>query len=92
MPNANGKTLAEMLAKRLIKIAVEGQGKTALEALSVIIDRTEGKVPIRSELTGANGAPVQFESLATREEVQARLATLFVRVEQRVSDGNGESK
>lgn len=92
VPNAGGKTLAEMLAKRLIKLAVEGQGRTALEALTVIIDRTEGKVPIRSELTGANGAPVQFEGVANRGEVEQRISLLLIRVEQRVSGGSEEAK
>jgi hypothetical protein len=74
---ATGKTMAQLLAGRLLTIAVGG-GNRALDALVIIIDRTEGKVPIRSELSGPEGGPVAFEPSASREEMESRLASLLL--------------
>ena len=82
MPGADGKTVAEALAKRLIALAA-GKSSAAIRALEVILDRAEGKVVQRQELTGADGAPMQFESLGNRQEVEAKIAVLLMAAEER---------
>ena len=82
MPGADGKTVAEALAKRLIALAA-GKSSAAIRALEVILDRAEGKVVQRQEVSGVDGAPMQFESLGNRQEVEARIAVLLMAAEER---------
>jgi hypothetical protein len=47
MPNADGKTIADALARKLLSLALGGD----LQAISLVFDRTEGKAPISLDVT-----------------------------------------
>lgn len=51
----NGKTLAEIVVEALLKGAVQGKP----EHLKELLNRVEGKVTDKHELTGAEGGPVR---------------------------------
>jgi hypothetical protein len=82
MPGADGKTVAQALAKRLIAIAA-GKGKDAIRALEVILERAEGKVVQRQELSGVDGEPMKFETVGSREEAEAKIAALLILAQER---------
>ena len=86
MPGADGKTVAQALAKRLVFIAA-GKTSAAIRALEVILDRSEGKVIQRQELSGVDGTPMQFESLGSRQEVEQKIAILLMQADSRKSEG-----
>jgi hypothetical protein len=85
MPGADGKTVAQALAKRLVAIAA-GKTPAAIRALEVILDRAEGKVVQRQEVSGLDGAPMQFESIASRQEVEQRIAIVLMQAEERKTE------
>jgi hypothetical protein len=69
----NGKAVNNVaIARKLIQMALAGN----LDAIREIADRVEGKPRQRSEITGADGAPL-FEAPGTREELERRLAVLL---------------
>lgn len=70
------KRIVEALAQQVIK-------KGNVAAFTEIADRVEGKVAQRQEHTGADGGPVVFESIASRQEVEQRLADILSRAERR---------
>jgi len=86
MPGADGKTVAQALAKRLVFIAA-GKTSAAIRALEVILDRSEGKVIQRQELSGVDGTPMQFESLGSRQEVEQKIPSLLMQADSRKSEG-----
>lgn len=88
MPGADGKTVAEVLAKRLLLIAVETRTQIAIKAMEIILERTEGKVVQRQEISGPSGAPMQFESLGSRAEVETQIVAIFQRARERIDGGD----
>lgn len=80
----DGKTtVANILARKLILTAT-GTGPRAMEAMQMILERAEGKVIQRSELSGVDGSPVQLEALTNRDEVESRIAGLLGGIAQRM--------
>jgi hypothetical protein len=73
------RTYAEAIAQAVAEKAIEGDTRAAQE----ITDRVEGRVVQKAELSGADGQPMQFESLGSRHEVEARVAQLFLDAQQR---------
>ena len=90
MPGADGKTVGQVLAKRLLLIAVETRTQIAIKAIEIILERTEGKVVQRQEISGPQGAPMQFESLGSRQEVEVQIVAILQRAQERVVDAPAE--
>jgi hypothetical protein len=90
LPGADGKTVAHALAKKLLAIAISNNPGRALEAMQIIFDRIEGKVLQRQEISGVDGAPMQFESVGNRQELEARLANLWLMAAERAADAKSE--
>ncbi|NIT04111.1 hypothetical protein GTO10_04275 [Candidatus Saccharibacteria bacterium] len=55
-----GQITGRMIAKKIIEFAMEGKFPFAKE----ILDRTEGKVPDRTKLSGDEGPPIQAVDLS----------------------------
>lgn len=64
MRGANGITHLEAMAKVMIKEALKGKFPFAKE----ILERTEGKVADKTELTGASGEPIQILDLSNKDK------------------------
>jgi hypothetical protein len=86
MPGQDGKTVAEVLAKRLLLIAVETRTQIAIKAMEIILERTEGKVVQRQEISGPGGAPMQFEPLGSRQEAETQIVAIFQVAQQRLAE------
>ncbi len=54
MPNASEQTVAEEIAKTLIKLAISGD----IAAIRECFDRAEGKAPINLDVGGKDGEPM----------------------------------
>jgi hypothetical protein len=54
MPNASESTVAEEIAKTLIKLALSGE----IAAIRECFDRSEGKSPINLDVGGKDGEPM----------------------------------
>jgi hypothetical protein len=79
---ANAQTVADGIAARLVQIATASKSEQrALDAITLIFERVEGKPMQRVENTGADGGPMLFETPASRAEAEARIAELFARVQ-----------
>lgn len=61
------------IARKLIDLALAGN----IEAIHLIADRAEGKVPQRVENTGANGGPIAYDIPDTRDALERRIAELL---------------
>jgi hypothetical protein len=74
--DANGKPTKKLalVAAKLVEIALGGD----VPAIKEIFDRVDGKVPLRTELTGANGGPVLTQHL---EDDRESLEAIVARVE-----------
>ena len=83
IPNGSSKTLAELLAGKLIKIAAEDKGRLGYEAILTIMERVDGRVPIRQEVTGQDGQPMQLETVGTASEAQGQLMAILARIAER---------
>ena len=77
-----GTTYAEVIALALAREAVKGKVAAAAE----LADRVEGRVPQPQEFSGPGGAPMQFESLGSRAEVEAKIAVLLFQADERRSE------
>lgn len=86
VPGSKGTTVAKAVANKLLQIAISNNPGRALEAMHLIFERVEGKVMQPQEISGPNGSPMQFESVANREELERRLAELFAIAERRRSE------
>lgn len=66
----NGRTIAELIAERLVREALSGKFPFAKE----VLDRTDGKVAERHEISGRGGAPVELDlSLTDEQKVELAL-------------------
>jgi len=75
-------------AKRLVvAIADEVIKKGNVAAFTEIADRIEGKVAQKQEHTGADGGPVLFETVGSRQEVEVKIAMLL----EQARDRRGEA-
>jgi hypothetical protein len=70
------KRIVEALAFQVIK-------KGNVAAFTEIADRVEGKVAQRQEHTGADGGPVVFESIGSRQEVEQKITILLTQAQER---------
>jgi len=75
-----GRTIARQIAEALAREVIK---KGSVAAAVELADRVEGKVAQRQEHTGAEGGPMQFESLGNRQEVEAKIAVLLMAAEER---------
>lgn len=76
--------VAQTFAKRLVELASDPKGgKSGLDALLSVIERTEGRVPIRKEVTGAGGSPLAFEQVGTAAEAQSKLMEILAGIAAR---------
>ncbi|HEY1649537.1 MAG TPA: DUF5681 domain-containing protein [Terracidiphilus sp.] len=74
------RTYARRIAQAMVDQVIK---KGSVAAASEIADRVEGKVAMRQEHTGADGGPMVFESLGSREEVEAKIASLLSQAQER---------
>ena len=51
---ADGRTNGDLIVSKLVEKAQAGE----IDALKVILDRVDGKVPERKEVTGSEGGPL----------------------------------
>ncbi len=65
--------VSRSIARKLIDLALAGN----IEAMHLIADRAEGKVPQRVEQSGPDGAPIQFDIPETRDALERRIAELL---------------
>jgi len=79
-------------ARRLVvAIAEEVIKKGNVSAFAEIADRVEGKVAQRQEHSGPDGGPMQFETAASRQEVEVRIALLLQQAQERRADAPKEA-
>lgn len=77
------RTFAQRIAQAMVDQVVKN-GSVA--AAAEIADRIEGKVAQRQEHTGADGGPMVFESLGSRQEVEVKIAMLLSQAQERRQD------
>ena len=83
----DGKKNADAVAEQLISLALSGD----LDAIKVILDRVDGKVVERQEISGPDGGPVEYSNVdTTDEERAARITALLDRARAR-RDGSADS-
>ena len=75
------KEIAELLAQKAVQLA----GKGEFRFLKEILERTDGKVPDKHEVTGGGGAPV---AIAAMSEEQLRAMVEAGRTEGEDGQGN----
>ncbi len=63
----------EELADKLLELCMKGNA-VALGALEKLLDRLDGRVPVKTELTGKDGDPIQVRS--ERDALASRIAGL----------------
>ena len=71
----DARTWRQALVHKLLLEAVKSP--KALDYIREIVDRVEGRAVQRQEWSGANGGPIQFETPASREETERRIAELM---------------
>jgi hypothetical protein len=72
----SGRTHLQAMAQTVVRKAITGDLK-ALAFVIELTDRIEGKATQRTEMTGRDGGPMQFDTPASRKEAEERLAKLL---------------
>lgn len=77
------RTIAQRIAQAMADQVIK---KGSVAAAVELADRVEGKVAQKQEHTGADGGPMVFESLGSRQEVEVKIAMLLQQAQERKTE------
>jgi Family of unknown function (DUF5681) len=86
VPIKEGYTWAEVCAKALLGHVVKGNGA----AIKAVLDRTEGLIVSKSEVSGPDGGPIRIDNSGLTEEEQRRLDELIIKRGTRTPEAPGD--